>query len=351
MNTPIPEETGRYQRQTLLKEIGAAGQDRLRDAQVLLIGCGALGCNIAQLLVRSGVGHLRIVDRDLVDLTNLHRQVLFTEEDATEQVPKALAAARELARANSQVQIEPIVADVHSGNIQSFAEQTGVFKAQLILDGTDNAQTRYLVNDLAVQRRIPWVYGACVGVEGRVMAIVPGKTACLRCIYPEPPAPGELATCDTAGVLPAAAAVVGALQASAAMRLLIERAASGQLLSLDVWSLRFAGINIAQSQRDDCPCCGKREFEFLDRPAVSDAATLCGRNAVQIRPARRVEVNLDQIAARLATVGQVQNAGVMLRCKLPENIRLSVFRDGRVIVDGTGDVSLARSLVARYVGV
>jgi molybdopterin-synthase adenylyltransferase len=353
----------RYHRQTLLPQLGRAGQDRLAHAHVLLIGCGALGCSIAQQLARSGIGHIRIVDRDLVDQTNLHRQILFTEADAAAGLPKAIAAARALTTANSQITIEPIVADVNSANIQALAGvrttkgKSDGFHAQLILDGTDNAQTRYLINDLAVQQGIAWVYGACVGVEGRVMPIVPGSTPCLRCLFPDPPTPGELATCDTAGVLPAAAGAVGALQAGLAIRLLVEgNAGAGDvdLLAFDVWTMRFRSIKTAGARRDDCPCCGKHHFEFLDRPASSDAATLCGRSAVQVRPAREAEIDLDQMAARLsgAGMGEVQNMGFMLRCLLPspQGVRLSIFPDGRVLVDGTGDVALARSLVARYVG-
>lgn len=350
--------TDRYHRQTLLPQVGLAGQECLGRARVLLIGCGALGCHIAQQLARSGVGHIRLVDRDLVDLTNLHRQVLFTEADAADAMPKAIAAARALQQANSKIVIEPLVADVHSGNIETFAGITGrdrAYHAQLILDGTDNAQTRYLINDLAVREAIPWVYGACVGVEGRVMPIVPGKTPCLRCLFPEPPAPGELATCDTAGVLPAAAAVVGALQAAMAIRLLVEGpgAADTGLLAMDAWTLRFRTINTSDARREDCPCCGKRQFEFLDRPASADAASLCGRNAVQIRPSHAVEADLAALAGRLSSAGTVQNLEFMLRCHLtqPAGTRLSIFPDGRIIVDGTGDVALARTLVARYVGV
>lgn len=341
----------RYHRQQLLPQLQAAGQARLLQAQVLLIGCGALGCNIAQQLVRSGVGHLRIVDRDLVDLTNLHRQVLFTEEDAREQAPKAIAAARALRQVNSAVTVEPVVADVHSGNIEAIATKDG-FRPAVILDGTDNAGTRYLVNDYAVREGISWVYGACVGVEGRVMAVVPGKTPCLRCIYPEPPGAGELATCDTAGVLGASAAIVGAMQAAVAIRLIVTGEGPDGLLALDAWGMRFRTIRTADARREDCVCCGQKRFELLNRPAASDAATLCGRDAVQVRGLNGDGVDMEQLAARLQTAGRVKASEVMVRCELADGsgLTLSVFADGRTIVAGTSDVARARTVVARYVG-
>lgn len=339
----------RYHRQALLPQIGCLGQEKLGSARVLLIGCGALGCSVAQQLVRGGVGYLRLVDRDLVDLTNLHRQVLFSEADAREQVPKALAAANALRLANSQVTIDPLVADIHSANI---AEIVGKARPHVIVDGTDNAHVRYLINDLAVREGIAWIYGACVGVEGRVMAIAPRKTACLRCLFPEPPAPGELATCDTAGVLPAAAAVTGALEAAQAMRLLLEgSSAAGRMLALDAWTMRFRGID-ASARRDDCVCCAKGEYEFLNRPARLDATALCGRDVVQVRPAVAAEIDLHAIATRMGASGEVREHEAFVRF-VPgdqKSLVLSVFPDGRVLVKGTGDVSLARTLVARYVG-
>ena len=351
VNTPISQD--RYQRQLLLPQIGPAGQNRLAGAHVLLLGCGALGCSIAPWLVRSGVGYVRLIDRDLVDLTNLHRQTLFTEADASARLPKAIAAANSLQAANSQVKIEPLVADVHSGNIQTLVGVSGSnssSRPHLILDGTDNAQTRYLLNDLSVKYSIPWIYGACVGVEGRAMFLNPIQTPCLRCLYPTPPSPGELATCDTAGVLPTAAGLIGALQASLAIRFLIQRDASPILMAMDLWSMRFQSLDISQARHADCPCCGRHQYEFLDRPADSSATSLCGRNAVQVRPDGSHQIDLAQLATRLASSGTLKLLPFMLRCQLPEGITLSIFPDGRVIVDGTGDVSLARTLVARYVG-
>ncbi len=344
------EQVDRYHRQALLPEIGPAGQARLRSSSVLMIGCGALGCSIAQQLVRSGIGKLRLVDRDLVDITNLHRQVLFTDQDAREQSPKALAAAEALRQANPDVQIEPIVADVHSQNIADIALRD--YMPDVILDGTDNVQIRYLINDLSCRDGIPWVYGACIGMEGRVMSIVPGKTACLRCIFPDPPAPGTLQTCDTAGVLGAAPAVVGALQAAQAIRLILDGPeAVGTMLALNVWTMSFRSISTHQSQDPQCLCCRKGQYEFLNRPPRLDAAALCGRNAVQVRPVTEGDLDLVSLAGRLEALGEVTAHPQFARFRpTGSETTLSIFPDGRVIVNGTADVAAARSLVARYIG-
>ncbi len=353
---------------------------RLRRASVLLVGVGALGGTIADQLVRAGVGRLRLVDRDLVDWTNLHRQVLFCQQDARDATPKAIAAAARLAAVNSDVILDPLVVDVHSGNIEQLAGfspakasgqrksagrktarptaakhgEDDAFRAHLILDGTDNAETRYLINDLAVKHGIPWVYGACVGVEGRVMPILPGRGPCLRCIFPQSPRSGELATCDTAGVLGPAAAAVAALQASLAIRILSSDDHSAiNLLSLDAWTLRIHTLDVSKARQQDCPACGLRQFEFLSLPLETNAATLCGRRAVQVRSGLTTStLDLVEVARRLGSAGQVQAFPYLVRCKLADSpqITLSVFADGRTVVDGTTDIAQARSLVARYVG-
>ena len=261
----------RYHRQTLLPQIGRAGQERLARARVLLIGCGALGTVIAEQMARAGVGFLRICDRDLVETTNLQRQVLFDEADAAAGRPKAVAAAERLGKINSTITVEPHVVDVHSGNIESLMD--GV---DLVMDGTDNVETRYLVNDAAVKRGVPWVYGACVGTGGRAMGVVPAPVesqeapraagagaagACLRCVFPEPPGPGELATCDTSGVLAAAAGVVASLQVVEAMKILLgDAGAARELVTIDLWPLRIKTIATADARRGDCPTCGQRRF-------------------------------------------------------------------------------------------
>ena len=337
----------RYHRQEILDCVGKAGQERLRAARVLVVGCGALGGNICEQLVRGGVGFLRIADRDIVELTNLQRQVLFDEEDARRGMPKAVAAAQRLGRINSEVTIEPAVVDVDGANIEELA---GV---DLILDGTDNVETRYLINDLAVKRSIPWVYGACVKTDGRVMTIVPGKTACLRCVFPDLPKGNELETCDTAGVLGPAAAVVGGMQAAMAIRLLVSGFTDvpSDLLAFDVWTGEFRKLELKEAKSSDCVCCGQRRFEFLNHRHADRAATLCGRNSVQVRgPGKSIQ--LVDVGRRLAPVGEVEQSKYFVRGTLPqEKLTLTVFPDGRAIVTGTTDPGRARAIYARFVGV
>ena len=340
----------RYHRQTLLPQIGAEGQRRLASSRVLLVGCGALGTTIAEQLVRAGVGFLRLVDRDIVELTNLQRQVLFDEADVAAGTPKAVAAATRLSRVNSEVKIEPIVADVHAGNIE---ELIGKPMLNLLLDGTDNVETRYLLNDVAVKHSIPWVYGACVGVEGRVMPVRPGQTPCLRCVFPEAPGPGELATCDTAGVLGPAAAIVAAMQATAAIQILVGTNPPNQLTRLDLWRGRFGATPLDDARRDDCPTCRQQRFDFLDAPAGNGSSTsLCGRNAVQVRPAVAGRMDLLALETRLASVGSVQRTAHLIKCDLAadQGISLTVFPDGRAIVHGVNDPARARAYYAKWIG-
>lgn len=344
---PIKPSQNRYQRQILLPQIGAEGQERLGRARAMIIGCGALGTVMAETLVRAGLGFLRIADRDLVELNNLQRQVLFDEEDARQSLPKAIAAAKRLRLINSSVAVEPQVIDVHSGNIEELLD------VDLILDGTDNAETRYLLNDAAVKHAKPWVYGACVGTEGRVLPIIPGMTACLRCIFPDAPLPGQLPTCDTAGVLGPVASVVASLQAMIAIKIFSGNvtAVTEELVSLDLWTGRLRSVSTSQSRRADCPCCGQNRFEFLDRRDAGDSVSLCGRRAVQIRPSRQA-FSFEQVAARLETVARVERTAYFARCALvnPEGVSLTVFPDGRIIISGVEDISQARSIAARYVG-
>jgi molybdopterin/thiamine biosynthesis adenylyltransferase len=334
----------RYHRQTLLPFVGSDGQAKLGAASVLLVGCGALGSVIADQLVRAGIGHLRLVDRDVVELTNLQRQVLFDESDARDGVPKAVAAAKRLKGVNSAITIEAVVADVHSGNIEEFSN------VDLILDGSDNVETRYLINDVAVKKNVPWVYGACVGTEGRVMLVRPGVGPCLRCVFPNPPEAGELPTCDTAGVLGPAAAIVASMQTIAAIQFLTGQPAGSNLIKLDVWTNRFRTIDTG-GRRADCECCGQRRFVFLDRPVEQSAVRLCGRNAVQIHWRPSTADRLPELARRLMGVGEVQQSPFLVRCQLAdEKLLLTVFADGRTIVQGTNDIGRARSIVSRYIG-
>jgi adenylyltransferase/sulfurtransferase len=338
----------RYHRQTLLPQIGIEGQKKLRESSVVLIGCGALGTVISDQLVRAGIGRIRIVDRDIVELTNLQRQVLFTESDARDEIPKAIAAVKRLQAVNSEIEIEPLVADVHAGNIEEI-----IRGADVLLDGTDNAQARYLLNDAAVKHSMAWVYGACVGIEGRVMLIRPGVTPCLRCIFPEPPSAGELPTCDTVGVLASAANIVASLQVVAAIKFLTGGATDeSSLVTLDAWTPQLRHLRLTDPPRDDCLTCGQKQFAFLDRPA-SYFVSLCGRDAVQVQPASRFEnANHDAMEDRLRSAGEVQRTPYFLRCTLRDSapLRLTIFPDGRTIVHGTNDPKRARAIYDRYVG-
>jgi len=350
----------RYHRQTLLRQIGQAGQARLAGASVLLVGCGALGTVTAEQLVRAGVGFLRIVDRDVVELSNLQRQVLFDEADATHATPKALAAVARLAKINSSVTLDAVPADVHNANIEELAglsignskPQTQHPPVDLIIDGTDNVATRYLINDVSVKHNLPWIYGAAVGTEGRAMLVVPGKSACLRCIFPTPMNPTELATCDTAGVLSTVSAMIASYQSTLAIRYLVGDEVAPAMLSVDVWAGRFKQVDLTDARRDDCACCAHRQFDFLDAPASDSTTSLCGRDAVQVRPTTATPVDLNQLATKLAGVGRVQTSRFFVRCTLdaPESVQLTIFPDGRALIQGLNDPVRARTLYARFVG-
>jgi adenylyltransferase/sulfurtransferase len=338
----------RYHRQILLPQIGPEGQQRLSESTVLLIGCGALGSTIADQLTRAGVGTIRIADRDLVELTNLQRQVLFDEEDARQGLPKAIAAANRLRRVNSSVAIDPRVVDVDGSNIEALC--TGV---DALFDGTDNVATRYLINDISIKLGIPWVYGGCVGTEGRVMTVLPEDGPCLRCIFPNPPDARELATCDTAGVLGPVATVVGAMQALAGLKILCGNpaAAAGALISFDLWTNRIHSTEVKDSRRADCPACGEKRFEFLQARDGDMTARLCGRDAVQVRAMAAGLLSLSHAAKRLEQAGTVFITPFMVRCVLAETgLSITAFEDGRVIVQGTTDPARARSVVAKYLG-
>lgn len=343
----------RYSRHTLLEPIGEAGQYKLLASRVTLIGCGALGTVLANTLVRAGVGFLRIVDRDFVELNNLQRQVLFDESDVAENLPKAEAARRKLERINSSIQIEALVVDLNHTNAEEICGG-----ADLLLDGTDNFETRFLVNDVAVKSGTPWIYGACVAGEGLVLPIIPGETPCLRCIWEDAPPPGMSPTCDTVGVLSPVVNIVASFQAVHAIRILTGRASelNRDLLTIDGWQCRVRGLNM-QSALDagDCPCCKQRRFDFLDAKRGGGVTTLCGRDAVQVLPQRgpesaeRSRADFDQIAARVGSRTAVQRNRFMLKFTV-DGHEVTVFADGRAIIKGTKDSAVARSLYARYVG-
>jgi molybdopterin/thiamine biosynthesis adenylyltransferase len=333
-------ERERYSRQILFPGLGEQGQQQLLDARVAVAGCGALGSFHAGALARAGVGFLRIIDRDYVELSNLQRQWLFDECDAEQGMPKAAAAARKIAAINSHIQVEPVVADLTASNAEDLLG--GV---DLILDGTDNFETRYLINDFAVERGIPWVYGAAVGSYGIAMPVIPANTACLRCIYPDPPS-GAQPTCETSGVLGSVTALVASWQVSEAMKILCGVESSRKITTVDVWSGEIRQVT-QPGPVADCPACGLREFPYLagERRAP---VSLCGHNAVQIHERSRPLV-LKDLAARLSPLGPVRANEFALRFEAPPYL-MTIFADGRAIIKGTTDVGVARSLYARYIG-
>jgi adenylyltransferase/sulfurtransferase len=305
-----------------------------------VVGCGALGSFQAGALARAGIGFLRIIDRDYVELSNLQRQWLFDQCDVEQALPKAIAAARKIAAINSDIEVEPAVADLTPSNIDDLLGDVN-----LVLDGTDNFETRYLINDYAVSRSLPWIYGAAVGSYGITMPVVPGSTACLRCIYPEPPG-GAQPTCETAGVLGPIAALIASLQVSEALKVLCGIDVSRRITTVDVWSGEIR--QVAQPSPDErCPACGRREFPYLNGERRSPVS-LCGRDAVQIHERSR-PLDLVDLAERLAPLGMVRSNEFALRFETPPYL-LTIFPDGRAIVKGTTDVGVARSLYARYVG-
>ena len=332
----------RYSRQSRFAPVGEEGQARIRRSAVAIAGCGALGTAQAEMLARAGVGTLRLIDRDFVEWSNLQRQFLFDESDAAEATPKAIAASRRLKAINSEISVEPMVADLSPRTAEELLEDV-----DLILDATDNFETRYLINDFAVRENIPWIYGAAVGSYGIKLAIIPGRTACFRCVYPDPPE-GLQPTCETDGVLGPATAAIAALQAGDALKILARgtELVEARLTMLNVWTGEIR--QTAPPQRDpECPCCVARDFAYLNgkhRAPIS----LCGRNAVQIHERLR-PVNLEELAGRLRAFGNVRSNEFALRAEV-DAYELTVFPDGRAIIKGTTDAGVARSLYARYVG-
>lgn len=338
----------RYLRQQRFAPLGDAGQRRLEEASALVCGCGALGTAAAELLVRAGVGRVRIVDRDFVELSNLHRQTLFVEADAREHLPKAVAAQRHLQQINSDVAIEAVVADIAADNLPELAEGVDV-----LVDGLDNFATRYLLNDFAVARNLPWVFGGCVGAEGQAMAILPGETACLACLLPEPP-PAELQpTCETTGVLGPVVSLIASLEAMEALKVLSgNRAAVDRgLTAVDMWSNQLRKLKIQRVVGEPgCRACVQRDFPWLDGRRGVTAEVLCGRNSVQLAPAGRgTQAALVELAAKLAPLGRVTRNPFLVRFEAPPYV-ITVFADGRAIVGGTADPVEARAVHARYVG-
>lgn len=336
-------ELERYIRQIIFPPLGEEGQRRLLDSSVAIVGCGALGSHIANTLTRAGVGHIKIVDRDYIELNNLQRQILFDEEDIERGLPKAIAAAEKLRKINSQVEIEPLVADVHPRNVEEIIKGM-----DLVLDGTDNFETRYLINDACVKHDTPWIYGGAVGSYGMTMNIIPHQTPCLRCLFVQIPPPGSTPTCDTAGILGAVPALIGAIEANEALKLLTGKGRPNQgLIHIDLWENTFEIFQVARQEA--CPVCGQGRFEFLEAKEVAMVTSLCGRNAVQITPVAEVTISLPSLAKRLQAIGEVTFNEFLLRFQVNDYL-ITVFLDARAIIRGTSDETVARSLYAKYIG-
>jgi adenylyltransferase/sulfurtransferase len=337
----------RYSRQILLSGIGPEGQEKLSRGRVLLVGCGALGTVMAEILVRAGIGRLTFVDRDYIDESNLQRQSLYTEADCRAGLPKATAAAAHLSEINSRVTLDPRIMDVNASTI------AGLVQGQdLILDGTDNFDARFLINDASVKWGIPWVYGACVGAYGLCVAFVPGQTPCFRCVLGELPAPGSSPTCDTAGVIGPIVHLVAAFEAAEGFKILTGQTErlNGKLMNFDLWENQISGINLTQLQRNAlCPACGQGNFEFLEGKHEGRAQSLCGRDAVQVFRSSPGAVDFVSIAARLASLGTVTHNEFLLKAQL-DHLEIALFRDGRAIVRGTHDPDEARRIYAKYIG-
>jgi len=339
------EIPARYSRQILFDGIGREGQMRIMAARVALVGCGGLGTVQASLLVRAGVGTLRVIDRDFVEESNLQRQILFDEEDVRALLPKAVAAERKLRAVNSLVTVEGLVEDVNASSIGRLLDGF-----DLIVDATDNFDARFLLNDYSVKTGTPWIYGACVASYGLTFPILPGETACLRCVFESAPPAGLSPSCDTAGVIGPVVGAIASLQAAEALKILAGRRdrVNRRITTLDLWDNGRTPIDLPE--RDpDCPCCGRHEFPYLEGALGADATTLCGRNSVQIRQRDGARIDLEDLARRLSPLGALERNRFLLRAVI-DNYQLTIFADGRAIISGTYDLAVAKSLYARYVG-
>jgi len=347
LQDPDGRHDDRYSRQILFAGLGAAGQEALARSRVLLVGCGGLGTVAAEILTRAGVGRLTIADRDYIEESNLQRQALFTEADLSAGLPKAVAAVRHLRGINGRVQLEERVLDVNAGSIPSL-----VPGHDLIVDGTDNFETRFLLNDASLKWNVPWVYGACVGAYGMCLAFIPGVTPCLRCVLEQLPPAGSSPTCDTAGIIGPIVHLVASLEAAESLKILTGQTErlNRRLQSIDLWENQVWSLNLASLIPDpDCPACGKRNFEFLEGRHEGRGQSLCGRDAVQVTRDIPHPVDFQPIAERLAPLGTVTYNEFLLRARL-DRFEIALFRDGRAIVHGTRDPLEARRLVAKYVG-
>ncbi|CAM3917337.1 ThiF family adenylyltransferase [Mesobacillus thioparans] len=340
------EEMERYSRQILFQPIGSGGQKKLLNSSAVIVGMGALGTVIANHLVRSGVGYVRFIDRDLVELSNLQRQTLYDEDDARENLPKVIAAEKKLKKINSGVKVEPIIADLTLDNAEDLLAGFDV-----IVDGTDNFMARYLINDVAVKHSIPWVYGGAVSSRGMFAVIKPGETPCYRCLFPSVPA-GLGDTCDSIGVLSPITEIIGSFEAVEALKLLVGAESNPNLEQMDIWYNSFLQMDVSQGRNPECPACVHQQYEFLDRSSEQQInyASLCGRNTVQINPRQKTKMDLEKLAGRLKNNGEVKGNPFLLRFMPDTDITMVIFHDGRVLVHGTNDLVKAKTYYSRYMG-
>jgi len=347
----MDQDLTRYHRQYLFHKIGLEGQKKISKSRVTLIGCGALGTVIASALVRGGVGFLRIVDRDFIELNNLQRQVLFDEEDIRQNLPKAVAAKQKLEKINHQVKIDAVVADANYTNIESLIEG-----ADLVMDGSDNFEVRYVINDACVKAGKPWIYGGCVGDAGMTLVVIPKKTPCLACLFQSAPPPEFSPSCDTAGIISPIVNIISSLQVTEALKVLMGKfdEVNGGLYSFNVWNREAHAFGTSASRDPECPVCEKGIYEYLKGEKGVRTSMLCGRNAVQISRDSAIKLDFPVIADKLKQVGVVSFNNFMLKCALKESgtdYEITLFPDGRAIIKGTSDIPRAKSIYAKYISV
>lgn len=338
----------RYSRQLLFAPIGEEGQRRLAASRVAIVGMGALGTVLANHMVRAGVGYVRIIDRDFVEPSNLQRQMLFDESDARASRPKAIAAAEKLRAVNGGVEIDPHVTDLNPTNAETLLADV-----DLLLDGTDNFSVRFLINDVAVKLGIPWIYGGAVSSRGVALAIIPGVTPCLRCIFGQAPSQGTAETCDTAGVIGPIIHVVASFQATEALKLLVGKQSqvNKRMLHFDLWHNHLGAVDVSGARKDNCPACGQAKYEYLQAELEGETIqSLCGRNSVQILPLTQKRYDLDEWAGKFDKIGTIERNPFLLKLEIKKGLKLVLFPDGRVVIQGTDDITAAKSLYSRFVG-
>jgi len=336
--------TDRYSRQILFSPIGEEGQKKIRASKVVLVGCGALGTVSSEMLTRAGIGKLTLIDRDFVEESNLQRQSLFTEKDAHQGLPKAAVAEKKLRAINSDVEVEGVIEDVTCQNIDRLCRDS-----DLIVDGTDNFETRFLMNDFAVREKLPWIYGACVGSYGVAFAFQANHSACLQCLFDQPTDVGTTETCDTSGILAPIVHVIAAFQVAQSLKILVGESLSQEILQIDVWTGTWQTIPAEKARNLQCRCCGKHQFHFLEGQEHKRLTRLCGRNAVQISPPRPTHSDFQKISKRLDKSAQIDLNEHLLRIRV-DGYEIALFADGRSIIRGTDDFTEARALYAKYIG-